>query len=496
MGEQSVAAGPGVIKFATGIPGFEFISDGGLPAGRATLLAGSSGSGKTAFSAQFLVEGIRQHGEAGVFVTFEEPPEAIRANFGSLGWPVADWESDGKWAFVDLSPDEVPPENAGEFDLGALIPRIEHAVERVGARRLVIDSLGTLYSQFADRQMIRRTLGQLMAAIRRIGVTTLLTAERTEEYGDIARFGVEEFVADSVVILRNVLDGDKRRRTIEILKMRGTSHQKGEFPFTVSRDAGGVCIVALSAIELNQGGSTERVTLGVPELDQMCAGGLLRGSITLVAGPTGTGKSLIGSHFLTGNPEERSLLVAFEEGEDQLRRNAAGWSLPFGDMVARGVLRVHAVYPETASLEDHLIALKGMIDRVAPQRFALDSLSALRRVGSDRSFREFLIALVAHLRERGVTALMTTNTSQLEGVGMASESQVSSMTDTIILLRYSEQNARLRRGMMVLKMRGSDQDKVLREYTIGNRGIEVGGAMPGVSPEGRGPAAANGGSLP
>jgi len=468
-------SGPlGIEKCPTAIDGFEFIADGGLPAGRATLVAGSSGSGKTIFSAQFLVEGIRQWGQPGVFVTFEEPPAAIRDNFESLGWPMADWEADRRWAFVDLSPEEDQPEVAGAFDLGALLPRIEHAVHRIGARRLVIDSLGTLYTQFNDRHMVRRALGRLMAAVRRMGVTTLVTAERTEEYGAVARFEVEEFVADSVVLLRNVLEGDKRRRTIEILKMRGTSHQKGEFPFTISNAAGGVSIIPLSAIELNQAASEERASFGVPDLDAMCAGGLLRQSVALVAGPTGTGKSLITSHFLTGDPAERSLLFAFEEGSSQLHRNAAGWDLPFARMEAEGALRIQSVYPETASLEDHLVHMKKAIDHFRPQRVAIDSLSALERVGSDRGFREFLIALVAHLRAQGITTLLTTNTSNLQGGGIASEAQVSSMTDTIILLRYAEQAAQIKRGLVVLKMRGSDQDKAVREFTVTDRGIRVG----------------------
>lgn len=471
---DEITSSVGVAKFATGIPGLEYITDGGLPAGRTTILSGSSGSGKSIFSAHFLAQGIRQFGEAGVFVTFEEPPAAIRDNFQALGWTIKQWEEEGLWAFVDLSPDEHQPEVAGDFELGALLPRIEHAVKRTGASRLVIDSVGSLYSQFSDPQMVRRTLGQLMAAVRRMGITTLVTAERTEEYGAISRFGVEEFVADSVILLRNALDGDKRRRTIETLKMRGTSHQKGEYPFTVSTEAGGVSIIPLSAIELNQPASSDRASFGVAELDSMCAGGLLRQSVALVAGPTGTGKSLIGAHFVAGDPEERGLLIAFEEGADQLRRNSAGWGIPFEHMEAAGTLRIQASYPESASLEDHLIRLKAVLEEYRPQRVVLDSLSALERIGSRRAFREFLIALVAHLKELGVTTLMTANTSNLQGGGIASEEQISSMTDAIILLRYAEEESQIKRGLTVLKMRGSNQDKSIRQFTIAEDGIRIG----------------------
>lgn len=469
----------GVTKFATGIPGFEFIADGGLPKARATLLAGSSGSGKSTFSAQFLVEGIRQWQQAGVFVTFEEPPAAVRDNYSSLGWNIRQWEDQGLWAFVDFSPDEELQVVAGEFDLGALLPRIEHAVNRIGAQRLVIDSLGALYTQYTDHHMVRRALGQLVTAVRRMGITTVVTAERVDEYGAIGRFGVEEFVADSVIVLRNALDGDKRRRTAEILKMRGTSHQKGEYPFTISRDAGGVSIIPLSAVVLDHEAGTDRASFGVSELDTMCAGGILRRSTTLIAGPTGTGKSLIASHFLTGDVSDRALLVAFEEGADQIRRNTEGWSLPLRRMERQGTLRIESAYPETASLEDHLIRVKKIIDEFQPKRFVCDSLTALERISSHRSFREFLIALIAHLRERGVTTVFTANTSSLQGSGVAGGVQVSSMTDGIILLRYTEQAGQIKRALILLKMRATNQDQRVREFTIGNQGIEVGGPLSG-----------------
>ncbi|MFB6260611.1 MAG: ATPase domain-containing protein, partial [Thiohalorhabdaceae bacterium] len=224
----------------------------------------------------------------------------------------------------------------------------------------------------------------------------------------------------------------------------------------------------------NQPANSERVSFGVPTLDAMCAGGLLRKSVTMVAGPTGTGKSLLGAHFATGDPDERTLVVAFEEGADQLRRNAAGWDLPLERMEAAGNLKIHAVYPESAGLEDHLIRLKKVTAAFQPRRVVIDSLSALERIGSRRGFREFLIALVAHFRDLGITTLMTANTSNLQGGGIASEAQVSSMTDTIILLRYAEQEAHIKRGLAVLKMRGSDQEKALREFTITNNGLAIG----------------------
>lgn len=228
-----------VQKLETGIPGFEHVSVGGLPKGRTCLLSGTAGSSKTVFAVQFLVEGIRR-GEGGVFVTFEESPENIMSNMLSFGWNLEQLVRAGGLAFVDASP-QLDQElvEAGSYDLGALLARIEFAVGKVQAKRVSVDSLGAVFSQFSDVATVRGELYRMAVALKKMSVTALLTAERTEEYGPLARFGVEEFVADNVIILRNVLDDEKRRRTLEILKFRGTDHAKGEFPFTVIPGEGG-----------------------------------------------------------------------------------------------------------------------------------------------------------------------------------------------------------------------------------------------------------------
>lgn len=235
-------------KSATYIQGFDAISMGGLPMGRTTLVVGTSGSAKTIFGIQFLANGIINAGEHGVFVTFEEPPADIRKNVLGLGWDIAAWEKAGQWAFVDASPQPADrPVVVGEYDLGALLARIEHAVRKVGARRVSLDSLGAIFSRFTEASVVRAELFRIALALKQMDVTAILTAERVEEYGEIARYGVEEFVADNVIILRNVLDAEKRRRTVEILKFRGTMHQKGEYPFTIIPDAG-IVVIPLSAI--------------------------------------------------------------------------------------------------------------------------------------------------------------------------------------------------------------------------------------------------------
>lgn len=474
---------PAIEKIETGISGFEMISDGGLPKNRTTLVSGTAGSAKTVMAAQFLAEGIKKYGDGGVFVTFEETPSAIRENMQGFGWDIETWESEGKWAFIDGSP-SVGEENpiTGDYDLGALLARIEHAVRKIKAKRLSVDSIGAIFSRFADAAIVRGEILRITTALKQLGITSLLTAERTEEYGSIARFGIEEFVTDNVVILRNVLEGEKRRRTIEILKYRGTSHKKGEFPFTVIPDEGMV-VIPLSAIELTQKSSTVRVSSGIPELDKICGGGFFRDSVILISGATGTGKTLAMTHFVGGIAKkgEKCLLFAFEESREQLYRNAAGWGYDFPRLDKAGKLKVVCRYPETAGLEDHLIDMKKIIAEFKPNRVGLDSLSALERVATMKGFREFVIDLTSFIKELEITGLFTSTTSSLMGGTSVTEAHISTITDSIILLRYVEMFGEMRRGLTVLKMRGSWHDKEIREYEITKNGMVLGKAFRNVT---------------
>jgi circadian clock protein KaiC len=462
-------------KLETGIPGFDFLSQGGLPKGRATLIAGTAGSAKTVFACQFLAEGIKR-GENGVFVTFEEPPIALRKNMGGFGWDIRKWEEERKWAFVDASPQpEEKPLVTGEYDLGALIARIEFAIRKNKAQRVSMDSLGAIFSHLSDSAQVRSDLFRLASALRELEITAIMTAERTQEYGDISRYGVEEFVADNVVILRNVLADEKRRRTIEILKYRGTDHQKGEFPFTIIPNKGAV-IIPLSAIELEQKSSNIRITSGSEELDRMCGGGFFRDSIILVSGATGTGKTLMVTEFMAGGVKngERCLIFAFEESREQLFRNATGWGVDYDRMEKEGKLKVVCRYPETTGLENHLIMMKEIIEEFKPNRVAVDSLSALERVSTLKGFREFIIGLTSFIKQQEVGGLFTSTTPTLLGGSSITEAHISTITDSIILLRYVEMYGEMRRGITVLKMRGSMHDKDIREFSIDHVGMHIG----------------------
>jgi circadian clock protein KaiC len=465
-----------VRKLPTGIASFDVIALGGLPQQRTTLVSGTAGSGKTVFAMQFLAEGIRNAGQHGVFVTFEESAADIRKNMRSFGWDLERWEREGRLAFVDASPDpHVEVIESGGFDLGALLARVQNAVRKVNAQRVSVDSLGAVFSQFSDQSVVRRELFRIAWALKSMGVTAILTAERTDDYGPVARFGVEEFIADNVMVLRNVLEAESRRRTIEILKFRGTDHQKGEFPFTIVPDDG-LVVIPISAIPLRQKSSEVRISSGNDELDKMCGGGFFRDSVILVSGATGTGKTLTVTQFLQGGAAvgERCLLLAFEESREQLFRNAIGWGVDFERMERDGILRVVCDYPEVAGLEDWLLAIQRAVREFKPARVALDSLSALERVGTIKAFREFVIALTSFIKQQEITGLFTSTTSSLMGGTSITEAHISTLTDSIILLRYVEMFGEMKRGITVLKMRGSLHDKRIREFTIDQAGMHLG----------------------
>lgn len=464
-----------IAKLETGIEGFDLVAEGGLPAGRTTLVTGTAGSGKTVFAAQFLAEGILKAGQNGVFVTFEESAEDIRKNIVSLGWDVPAWEAAGQWLFVDASP-QVSEESivTGDYDLGALLVRVENAIRQTNAARISMDSLGAIFSRFDNSALVRSELLRIATALKQLGVTAVMTAERSREYGDITRYGVEEFVADNVVVFRNVLEAEKRRRTVEILKFRGTNHHKGEYPFTIIPNKG-IVVIPLSSLELRQKSSDVRITSGNLALDQMCGGGFFRDSIILVSGATGTGKTLISTEFIAGGVEndERCLLFAYEESREQLFRNAIGWGRDFEQMEREGKLKVICDYPETAGLEDHLLKMRKMIETYRPNRVAVDSLSALERVSSVKGFREFVIGLTSFIKHQEIAGLFTSTTPTLMGGTSVTEAHISTITDSIILLRYVEMYGEMRRGLTVLKMRGSMHDKDIREFTIDSSGMHI-----------------------
>jgi len=476
--------GPGPdSRLQTGILGFDHLTLGGLPRGRATLVVGPAGSGKTVFAGQFLCEGA-ERGEPAVFVTFEEPAVDLRTNLAGLGWDIRAWEEAGLWRFVDASP--VAGEGGWTFDpsagLKTLVAQVGEAVDRTAASRIVLDSLNVMLAALGDPDRARGHLRTLAGDLRRLGLTTVMTVEAPSPGGEVTLSGMEAFVADNVVVLRNVLEDEKRRRTIEVLKMRGAMHRKGEYPFTVLPGQGMV-VIPRSVIGLEQPSGEERTTSGVEPLDRICHGGLFKDSVVLVSGATGTGKTLLVTEFLSRGAEtgQRSLLLAFEESRAQLIRNARGWGRDFEGLEQQGLLKVVATYPEGAALEDHLVEITDQIESFGPSRIAIDSLSALERSGTAKGFREFIIVLTSYVKSKQITALFTATTPSLLGGPSITDSHISTLTDTIVLLRYVETGSEVRRGIAVLKMRGSPHDRRIHEFTIDDRGMHILAPFTGIS---------------
>ena len=470
----------GVRRLDGGIPGLDAITRGGLPEHRVTLVAGTAGSGKTIFAAQFLAAGIRSGDEPGVFVTFEERPEVARRNLRSLGMDIAAWEDAGSWAFVDAAPHlGENPVVVGRYDLSALVERVKHAVAGVGARRVAIDSVGALLHRFDDVAAARTALFDLASELQAMEVTAVMTAERHEDYGPVSRLGFEEFVADHVILLRNALENEKRRRTIEVLKLRGGPHLKGEHLFTVV-DGLGLVVVPQDRFDFGFGTSHARLSSGSADLDEMLCGGFYDKSLVLVSGATGTGKSLTAAQFIAGGAQagQRSLLLSFEESEDQLIRNAQGWGVDFAQFQKDGVLRIMSEAPESAALEDHLLRMKQEIEDFKPDRVAIDSLTALQRVSTVKTFREYLLGLTFHIKAEALLGLLTSTTAPDEEGASLSELHVSTISDTILVLHYVPVGASMRRGVHVVKMRGSAHDIRLREFTIDESGMHIGDAFP------------------
>jgi circadian clock protein KaiC len=461
-------------RVPTGIRGFEHISMGGLVEGRTTLLVGTSGSGKTLFAVETLYRSITERQRPAVFVTFEEKPIDIVRNVQRLNWDLPALIRNKQLILLDASLDRTRVEEAGNYDLSGIISQIADAIREIGAKLVVLDSLGALFYQFSNPGILRSEILRLTDTLQEMGVTSLMTAERLEEYGPISRWGIEEFVSDCVIVLRHQLAEEKVRRTLQIYKLRGDRHAKDEFPFTIERE--GICILPLSAAELTQASTMDRISFGSDKLDEMAGGGLFQDSVILISGPTGSGKTLMGTTFAADacRRGQRILLLGYEESRPQLVRNASSWGVDFQEWERQGLLRMVCQYPEAQGLEGHLYTIQREIEQFRPGRLVLDSVSALERIGNVRNFREFVIGLTGLVKRKQMCSLFTSSSPRLSGGDSITDAHISTITDAILLLRYVERAGALGRGVIIIKMRGSQHDKRFHEFTINDRGLHIG----------------------
>lgn len=458
-------------KIATGVPGFEVLTKGGIPAGRTILVAGRSGTGKSILSLQIACQ-LAHAGRPAIYVAVEERPDDLASTADMLGFDAASLLAGDKLRFFDLRrPLAGPTHVTGEFDIAGLTETLLATATAMSAGLVVIDSITALFRPRPDESSIRVMLFQLVSALEDRGLTVILTAESPHDYSRATTFGVEDYLCDLVLVLRNVVDGKRRRRSVEVQKYRRSPHYKGEYPFTITDH--GVTVFPMDAMREVAVSPSERFSSGVAGLDAMTSGGLLRDAIVLLRGPTGSGKTtLAGMYSRAGAARGESVVYyGFEETRPMLLRNFEQLGMSMAEF--DDGLRIMCMYPEAMSPEDLLIDLRRDLDEHHPSLIVIDSITSIEHSTSTEGFRVFMIGLAAMLREHGRSALLT-QTIAARSVATHDPPFMSTVADAILQLDYSAEEAELRRTIRVLKMRGSVHDTAQRKLAIGQGGLKIG----------------------
>jgi circadian clock protein KaiC len=457
-------------KAATGIRGLDDVTGGGLPRGRPTLVCGPAGSGKTLLAMEFLVRGIVDFGEPGVFMAFEETREDLVANVASLGFDLAALETDGMLVLDHVNVVAAELVEAGDWDLEGLFIRLGAAIDAVGATRVVIDTIETLFGAFRDAATLRAELQRLFLWLKARGVTVVITGERGE--GQLTRHGIEEYVSDCVVVLDHLVTEQTSTRRLRILKYRGSLHGTNEYPFLIGER--GISVQPITSLGLQHAVSNERVSTGVDRLDVMLGGeGPFRGSSVLVTGTAGTGKSTLAAQFCDAACArgERAIYFAFEESQDQIVRNMSSVGMDLRRWIEAGLLHFRCVRPTLLGLEGHLLAVQNLIEDFDPAVIAMDPISDLVGTGPERSVTAMLTRQVDFLKARGITAMFTNLAGDEQRNG--TDHLVASLIDTGLLLRTLEGNGEHNRVLSVLKSRGMAHSNQVREFLLTDRGIAL-----------------------
>lgn len=465
-----VASQNSLAKTQSGIRGLDEITFGGLPKGRPTLITGGPGSGKTLMSMEFLVRGAIDYNEPGLFMAFEETAEELSQNVASLGFDLKELIAEKKLLVDYVRVERSEIEETGKYDLEGLFVRLNYAIDSIGAKRVVLDTIESLFAGFGNEAILRAELRRLFRWLKDKGVTTIITAERGD--ATLTHYGLEEYVSDCVIVLDHRVQNQISTRRILVVKYRGSIHGTNEYPFLI--DENGISILPITSLTLNYQISNKRVSSGIPRLDTMLEGkGFYVGSTILISGTAGTGKTSIAASFAqaTCQDGERCLYFAFEESPKQIMRNMKSIGIDLESCLEKGLLKFHAVRSTFYGLETHLVQMQKLIEEYNPASVVVDPITNLINVGYQNEVKSMLTRLIDYLKSKQITTVFT---SLVHGAGLEStESEVSSIMDTWILLRDIELSGERNRGIYILKSRGMAHSNQIREFLITSKGVDI-----------------------
>jgi circadian clock protein KaiC len=462
-------------KNPSGIKGFDDITGGGLPKGRPSLISGGPGCGKTLFAVEFIIRGITDHDEPGVFIAFEENIDDLKKNFQSMGFDLGDLVRQKKLVLDHIAIDRSEIEETGEYDLEGLFIRLGSMIDEVGAKRVAIDTLEALFSGFANEAILRSELRRLFHWLKGRGVTAVVTGERGDR--SITKYGLEEYVADCVITLDHRIMNQIATRRLRIVKYRGSIHGTDEYPFLISSD--GISVLPITSMSLTHKASAERISAGIPRLDTMLGGdGFYRGSSILVTGQAGTGKTSLAAKFIDAacSRGEKCLFFISEESESQLMRNMISIGINLEPWKKSGLLKFHAVRPTAYSLEMHLSVMLKLIGEFRPRVVAVDPISNLYPIGDDIQVRSMLMRLIDFAKSLQITGFFTSLSNDVDAGAYSiepTEMHVSSLMDAWLILKNVEGNGERNRAFSIIKVRGMAHSNQLREFVLSKDGIQL-----------------------
>ncbi|HYF67724.1 MAG TPA: circadian clock protein KaiC [Ohtaekwangia sp.] len=460
-----------LLKSPTGITGLDQITQGGIPAGRPTLVCGETGCGKTLLSVEFLIRGALEFNEPGVLMAFEEKAEELAVNVASLGFDLEKLQKQNKIKVDYVHIDRTEIQETGEYDLGGIFVRLGHAIDSIGAKRVVLDTIENIFSGLSDQRILRSELRRLFQWLKDKNVTAIITGEKGE--GTLTRQGLEEYVSDCVILLDHRIENQISTRRLRVVKYRGSIHGTNEYPFLIDED--GISVLPITSSKLDASVSTERVPTGIPTLDMMLGGqGFFRGSSILVSGTAGTGKTSIAASFANACCErnERCIFFSFEESPHQIIRNMRSIGMDLQAHINSGLLKFVASRPTLFGLEMHLVAIHKIINNFKPTTIILDPITNLVTMGSISEVKSMLIRLIDFLQSEQITVMFTALTLSTSTSEQTDEG-VSSIVDAWVLVRDIESNGERNRGMYIMKSRGMKHSNQVREFVINDNGLSL-----------------------